>query len=126
MRGRSFTALTGRTLTTRTGGGNAEATEGAFRAENRFGGHKGKLKDRLDTVDKKLQTLKAQSRPLSDKARRELDDDERFLEAKAKELRERIGSERKRDETWRKLQDSTESALNEIERKIDDLSAPRK
>jgi len=87
---------------------------------------KRKLNERLDAVQKKIDSLKERERPLTERARHELDEQQRFLEAKSKELRERLNTEQKRDEAWRKLRDSTESALNEIERKIDDLSTPRK
>jgi predicted nucleic acid-binding Zn-ribbon protein len=84
------------------------------------------LNERLDEVQHRIDGLKADSRPVSAKARRELDERVKALQDQVGELRLKLSNAQGRDQEWSRVKRDVENALQKIESKLEELARPKK
>ncbi len=84
------------------------------------------LNARLEEAQHHLDALQADAKPTSAKARRELDAQVKSLQSQVADLRAKLSSEQGRTEEWTKVKKSTEEAIQSIERKLDELTQPKR
>lgn len=83
---------------------------------------KGALDARLSELENRIKALKAEWRPTANKAQRDIEEQIKVLEVETKELRERLSIlNDKTTDAWNKLKESTESGMEKLERRIDEL-----
>lgn len=82
---------------------------------------------RLTQIENRIQALKEDAKPKARKARRETDEKIDKLEAEARDLRGNLSKvDDKASDAWEKVKDSTETAFNKIERKLDEWKTDAK